>query len=79
MAAVHHGRGYVYSIQYHIVWCVKYSHKILQGEIDTKLKEILFEIAKEQGFEIIAMETNQGHKLNSGADIYGILHTLLQQ
>ncbi|MCI7814008.1 MAG: IS200/IS605 family transposase, partial [Robinsoniella sp.] len=25
---VTHGRGYVYSIQYHIVWCVKYRHKI---------------------------------------------------
>ena len=23
---VTHGRGYVYSIQYHIVWCVKYRH-----------------------------------------------------
>ncbi len=29
MANVYHGRGYVYSIQYHIVWCVKYRHKIL--------------------------------------------------
>ena len=29
MAQVHYGRGYVYSIQYHIVWCVKYRHKIL--------------------------------------------------
>ncbi|WPX08475.1 IS200/IS605 family transposase [Anaerocellum danielii] len=61
MATVHHGRGYVYSLQYHIVWCVKYRHKILHGEIETKLKEILLEIAKEQGFEIIAMETNQDH------------------
>ena len=28
MAEIYHGRGYVYSIQYHIVWCVKYRHKI---------------------------------------------------
>ncbi|WP_314587733.1 transposase [Paenibacillus terrigena] len=27
-------RGYVYSIQYHIVWCVKYRHKVLLGDVD---------------------------------------------
>lgn len=32
---VTHGRGYVYSIQYHIVWCVKYRHKI-RKESDVK-------------------------------------------
>ncbi|TDR33304.1 hypothetical protein DFR61_10597, partial [Kurthia zopfii] len=29
MSEVHRGRGYVYSIQYHLVWCVKYRHHIL--------------------------------------------------
>ncbi|HAQ1205075.1 TPA: IS200/IS605 family transposase, partial [Enterococcus faecium] len=24
MSEIHYGRGYVYSIQYHLVWCVKY-------------------------------------------------------
>ncbi|MCJ7691500.1 MAG: transposase, partial [Clostridiaceae bacterium] len=33
MAQVYHGRGYVYSIQYHIVWCVKYRHKVLTSNI----------------------------------------------
>jgi len=61
MAQVHYGRGYVYSLQYHIVWCVKYRHKILQGEVEAKLKEILQEIAKEQGIEILAMETKVDH------------------
>ncbi|MGQ9855888.1 MAG: IS200/IS605 family transposase [Fervidobacterium sp.] len=61
MSVIRHGRGYVYSIQYHIAWCVKHRHKILQGEIETKLKEILQEIAKEQGIEILAMETNIDH------------------
>jgi len=61
MAMIHYGRGYVYSLQYHIVWCVKYRHKILQGEVETKLKEILQKIAKEKGIEILAMETNVDH------------------
>ena len=25
---VTNGRGYVYSIQYHVVWCVKYRHNL---------------------------------------------------
>ncbi|NLJ78482.1 MAG: IS200/IS605 family transposase, partial [Tissierellia bacterium] len=37
MGKVSYGRGYVYTIQYHIVWCTKYRHKILQGEIEKTL------------------------------------------
>lgn len=61
MSQIYYGRGYVYSLQYHIVWCVKYRHKILQGEVEIKLKAILQEITKEQGIEILAMETNVDH------------------
>lgn len=32
MADVYKGRGYVYSIQYHVVWCVNYRHDVLTGE-----------------------------------------------
>lgn len=34
LSDVHKGRGYVYSIQYHIVWCVKYRYDVLTGEIE---------------------------------------------
>lgn len=26
-----YGRGYVYSLQYHIVWCTKYRKQVLKG------------------------------------------------
>ena len=26
------GRGYVYSLQYHLVWCTKYRKKVLKDE-----------------------------------------------
>ena len=26
-----YGRGYVYSLQYHIVWCTEYRRKVLTG------------------------------------------------
>jgi putative transposase len=38
MEGVKHGRGYVYSIQYPVVWGVKYRHKVLLGNVDTTLK-----------------------------------------
>ncbi len=41
MSKVTYGRGYVYSIKYHIVWCTKYRHKVLVNKIDDKLKEII--------------------------------------
>ena len=29
-----YGRGYVYSLQYHLVWCTKYRKKVLKDGID---------------------------------------------
>lgn len=56
-----HGRGYVYSIQYHIVWCVKYRHKILSLKVENRLIEILYQVARENNFEIIECNTDQDH------------------
>ena len=61
MAEVKRGKGYVYSIQYHIVWCVKYRHKVLLGDIDKKLKEILNQIATDNGFTISEIESDCDH------------------
>lgn len=61
MADVIKGRGYVYSIQYHIVWCVKYRHDVLIGEIEKSVKAILCDIASEHDFTISEMETDKDH------------------
>jgi len=61
MAQVYNGRGYVYSIQYHIVWCVKYRHKVLVLTIENSLKEILYKIAEDNGFKIILMNGDLDH------------------
>ena len=60
-SSVTHGRGYVYCLQYHIVWCTKYRNKILIGSTDTDLKQILYDLADEQNIKIIAMETMPDH------------------
>ena len=55
------GRGYVYAIQYHIVWCVKYRKNIINGAFETRLKEILLEQSNVHGFKIVEMETEGDH------------------
>ena len=58
---VNHGRGYVYSIQYHLVWCIKYRRKILTTEIEKDLIEILNKIAKDNNFEILECNGDLDH------------------
>lgn len=55
------GRGYVYSIQYHIVWCVKYRHKVLEGQVEKRLIELLRQIAVDNGFDILEINTDKDH------------------
>ena len=56
-----YGRGYVYSLQYHIVWCTKYRKQILQNGIDGEVKLMLEEIAEEYSFQILTMEVMPDH------------------
>lgn len=55
------GRGYVYSIQYHIIWCVKYRHKVLEGQVENCLIEILQQIARDNEFQILEVKTEKDH------------------
>ncbi len=52
MSEIQHGRGYVYSIKYHIVWCTKYRCKILNNEVMHSLISILNTIVTENNFTI---------------------------
>lgn len=61
MSEVHHGRGYVYSIQYPLVWCVKYRHKLLYGSVDKDLQDLLRQIAEDKGITILEMESDKDH------------------
>ena len=56
-----YGRGYVYSLQYHIVWCTKYRRKVLRGGADEDCKKLLQELAQEYSFCILAMEVMPDH------------------
>jgi putative transposase len=51
----------VYCLQFHLVICIKYRHKILTGDIEHRLKEIIKNIATKSDVKIIEMETNLDH------------------
>lgn len=53
------GRGYVYSIQYHIVWCVKYRRKVITPTIEKSLLSIIYKIADDNDFQILEANTDK--------------------
>ena len=58
---IKYGRGYVYSIQYHIVWCVKHRKQVLSTEIENSLIVILKRIAKDNNFSILECNGDLDH------------------
>ena len=56
-----HGRGYVYDLYYHIVWCVKSRHKILVDNIKDDLIDIITNICKNNNYELVEINTDLDH------------------
>ena len=55
------GRGYVYDLYYHIVWCVKYRHKILVDDIKDDFIDIITNICKNNNYELVEINTDLDH------------------
>ena len=53
--------GVVFSLKYHIVWCPKYRRKVLVGEVETRLKNVLYSVAAQYGVLIEVMEVLPDH------------------
>ena len=58
---VTHGRGYVYSLQYHIVWVTKYRKPIFIGDIKIDMKNYLLYTLKSLDMNVIAIEIMSDH------------------
>ena len=56
-----HGRGYVYDLYYHIVWCVKYRHKILLNDVKDDLIDIIKNICINNNYELVAINIDLDH------------------
>lgn len=55
------GRGYVYGIEYHIVFCVKYRKKIIDDNIKNSLFQIFILLSEEMGVTILEINTDLDH------------------
>jgi len=51
----------VYSNKYHIVWCSKYRRKVLVGDVEVRLKEILHDVCNELHGELFEVECDKDH------------------
>ena len=51
----------VYDLKYHLVWITKYRKPVLQGEIGTRVRELLREICKARDVEIIKGHISKDH------------------
>ena len=51
----------VYSCKYHIVWCPKYRRKILVGNVEARLKELIVESCISMNVDIIETEIMPDH------------------
>jgi putative transposase len=52
-------RTCVYNVNYHIIFCVKYRNKVLSSDIEKRLKEIAYDVAKDKDFKIQRMEVGE--------------------
>lgn len=57
----HTSEHFVYSCQYHVIFCPKYRRKVLVEPLDARLKEIFYEVADEYSFQILDLEVMPDH------------------
>ena len=51
----------VHNVAYHLIWCPKYRRKVLIGKIEQRLKQLLKQKAKENGWNIETIEIMPDH------------------
>ena len=51
----------VYSCKYHVIWCTKYRRKLVVGEVEAKLKEIVRGVCNENLCELFEIECDGDH------------------
>ena len=51
----------IYSCQYHVIWCTKYRRKVLDTQIQERLKQLIYDQQDEYEYNIREMETQSEH------------------
>ena len=57
----HTGSHCKYLLNSHLIFVVKYRKKLLVGDMDDAMKQVLFEVGQESDFAIEVMETDKDH------------------
>ncbi|MHB8280738.1 MAG: IS200/IS605 family transposase [Candidatus Humimicrobiaceae bacterium] len=68
-----HSRNQVYLINYHLIWCPKRRKPVLVGKVKQRLEQIIKEIAKEKGVEILNLSIQPNHSITSFPPILQLL------
>lgn len=61
MQEVLHNRNCVFQTAYHVVWCPKYRHDVLTGDVAAALAEMIDAICAEQKWPVLAKEIQADH------------------
>jgi putative transposase len=56
-----HEQQSVHLIVYHIIWCPKRRRKVLQGKVAERLEQIVYEVAKENQWEVLTLAIQPDH------------------
>ena len=51
----------IYSCQYHVIWCTKYRRKVLDTQIQGRLKQLIRDKQAEYHYQIREVETQPDH------------------
>ena len=54
-------RNVAYCCKYHVVWCPKYRRKVLSEDVAVRLKQLVNEVAKETGSDVLEVEVMPDH------------------
>ncbi len=49
-----------FQANYHLIWAIKYRHKVLFGSIEVRLLEVLKMIADEHGYRLLSARVHDG-------------------
>jgi putative transposase len=53
--------GVAFNLKYHIVWCPKYRRKVLVGDVEARLKNVLLATSAQYGVLVEAMDVGPDH------------------
>jgi len=54
-------RNVIFSCKYHVVWCPKYRRDVLDEEVASLLKKIIYEVCQESDADLLELEIMPDH------------------